>query len=277
MSQSRIWTPNRDGGRNLSQVDPRLTIYAPKFKDSYLPGVVDQPIAWFCADDLDSENYKTSVGNPILAGGIWVDRAGTPHNTANTAGATAPSVVLSSFNGRHSLFFAGHYRPNVIATPTFAGSATYSAFVAFRYYPKADNFDLYVMKGATNVGWGINQDNTSVIKTAGTWGTCLGTASQTAYGYGTVLSVRVNGTTTSNLTINGKLQSTTVPGSNPVLTAQFLSFGGDPADVNTRPGNMSLAEFILYHTYLSDNDRAAVESYLGAKYGITHAITGLRL
>lgn len=230
---------------------------------------------WLDASDASTLFDATTGGSLVAAdGGVarWQDKSGNArHATQGTAG-SRPTRKTGIKNGLAVLRFDGSN--DVMNLPT-----------SFRWWPAGTILTVLANLGSSTVPdapWyaANNADNPELrlvaSSTSGYWyyngSYKLNTAADhyDSIGTGSLRTIVLNNTAYKSYS-NGVLKNSTtltsaVPANNP---ATHHSLGGYDYSIDLKfYAGIDIAELIIYNSALSDTDRAAVESYLLAKWGI---------
>jgi hypothetical protein len=262
---------------------------------------------WLDASDA-STLYDATTGGSLVAadGGVarWEDKSGNArHMTQGTAGsrptrktAIQNSLAVLRFDGGDSVSM-----PSSTATFNFLHDGDSTVFVVFKagttanpetsYLVMANNISASSIDGKTGfyLRWddrtSANADLTdSLVHVVSNNGSArfVGNAKNgfpaNTFALATVRGDIANATTASRSQIrrNGGSAITLLTGDTNAGTALPTANASDNFTIGDQSGsvkgsglNGDIAEIIMYDTALSDTDRAAVETYLLAKWGIT--------
>lgn len=209
---------------------------------------------WLDGDDLAT---ITKDGSNFVS--QWNDKSGNSRH-ATASGSNRPTWTAAAQNGRATLAFDGTSSQMKIAS-TFLVTDNATIFAVARYVSGAF--------GAVITSKGSGDTSPSVMHTNGTWQANARTNTATGVtfsGYG-ILASTVNAGAVS-LAQDGLVRASTAVSGSLSSDATTTSIGSyREAVLNLLHGN--IAEIICFNSALSAVDRARVEAYLAAKWGIT--------
>jgi concanavalin A-like lectin/glucanase superfamily protein len=225
--------------------------------NTYLPAPV--PILWLKAD-AQSFNDGDAVGT-------WTDSSSSANNATQSTSAQKPTFRTNAINGRPAIYFDGNDALQ-LGTGITIGTGEFTAFVVYRrvgvsvqhFFGGTSSALGFRLNGGTDGTDAQLQvsDSSSSLHTGtnrhrpGTW--ALASFTKTAGGTATYtqrLKSAANGSGTSATTFSN---ATSIIGA--------VSSGGSSGF------NGYLAEVIMYNRVLSDDEIAATEAYLNAKYAV---------
>lgn len=214
---------------------------------------IPEPVAWWDASTI------TGVADlqPVSA---WSDSSPNGYNaTAN--GSTYPALYASHINGNNSVRFSGSNSFSSLLT------SSVNVFTAFMVAaPATMSGNRNILGASTNGGMEFRYNNTSrqlvvraVLASASTSAEYAITQNQYE-----ILNSSWNASSQS-IHVNGNLaiQSNYSPN---ITAGRTTLIGGGTSGMNGY-----IAEILIYHRVLSNEERATVNSYLSDKYGITVA------
>jgi hypothetical protein len=224
---------------------------------------------WLDASDA-STLYDATTGGSLVAadGGVarWEDKSGNARHATQATSANRPLRKTNQQNGLNALLFDGSNDAFSLSSITIPNS--HSVFQVYQRLTGVQSF-------------GIAHNNNNNVRYASLWFTdgilyqisnepnnfTTHGGSNAATGYFVVSTIR-NATTSIDVRRNGSSVASVTTGAG-VTNAASGSWNaiGDRSSGFFHSGN--LCEIIVYDSALSSTDRAAVETYLLAKWGIT--------
>jgi len=254
---------------------------------------------WLDASDAGSLYDATTGGSLVAAdGGVarWEDKSGNARHATQSTSANRPARKTAVQGGKDVLRFDGSNDslsiPNSTATFKFLHSADSTVFVVFKSGTTANpGHEFYAIlytdsSETTQVGYGLgtsdaspNNDAIALSVSRGVSGTSVVYASannafpSNVFGVASFVTKPTDGVA-SNRAIyrrNGGSAVASNTATNGVSTANSqanLTIGNVAATFSYYL-NGDIAEIIIYDSALSSTSRAAVETYLLAKWGIT--------
>ena len=217
-------------------------------------------------------NATTGGSNPSNAGSVkrWEDLSGNGlHFTNDTS---PPTLATNSVNGLPVVVFSSAGNQYLRCTTlAVTGSANRTVFVAGRATgTTSSSFYFALSDNLTDAGgaWGIAND-LSLRHTGGRF-SVFGSGQSDVFN---IVSAMQNGTTSSDTSMwrNGVSLTASsranVGAINTTGTAMTLASVDGPTGINLT--SCSIGEVIVYASALTSSERAAVESYLINKWGIT--------
>jgi len=229
---------------------------------------------WLDASDANTLYDATTGGSLVAAdGGVarWEDKSGNGrHATQGTSG-SRPIRKTAIQNGLGVLRFDG--TNDWLNLPT-----------DFRWWPTGTIFAVLDNAGADKPWYGLTRNDedpdirlfTSTHSGywyyGGNYRLEEGASHYNAIGTGTVRTIVLNNTAYKSYS-NGTLKNSTtlsaaVTANNPAFS-HTLGAHKFRIDASSTYAEIDICEVVMYNSALSDTDRAAVESYLIAKWGIT--------
>jgi len=256
---------------------------------------------WLDASDAQTLYDATSGGSLVAAdGGVarWEDKSGNARHFTQSTSGSRPARKTSQQNGKDTLLFAagaGASRGDDILIGSDFGDYLQSGqsatvFVVFKTLTSDVRHELINKQDASG-GWRFLVESDNKVKlffddnSGGR--TTVETASTVSTSSYSVLVFKASGGSLSSAAIYKNGASLPVSASGSVQSVDDNSAavevgGGTSGGVIYDSLNGDIGEIIIYNAALSDTDRASVESYLIAKWGITPApvpqtIAGLQL
>ena len=224
------------------------------------------PAMWLDASDTNTLYDATTGGALVAANGAvarWQDKSGNVrHATQATAGAR-PLRKDAILNGKSVLRFDG-VDDGMAHTLGIVGDNT--VFMVARSYQATSDSRTIFSATAPNTALNgtIREDSPS-----GQWGSfrvegprTSGQSLRGAYKIISSQSVGVNGSLTTNGSVTNFTSSGFYTDANARMSIGFNTFN------TTEQCNCDIAEILVFPTALSSTDRAAVESYLNAKWAV---------
>ena len=224
------------------------------------------PAMWLDASDTNTLYDATTGGALVAANGAvarWQDKSGNArHATQATAGAR-PLRKDAMLNGKPVLRFDG-VNDGMAHTLGIVGDNT--VFMVARSYQATSDSRVIFSATAPNTALNgtIREDSPS-----GQWGSFRvegprtgGQSLRGAYKIISSQSVGVNGSLTTNGSVTNFTSSGFYTDANARMAIGFNTFN------STEQCNCDIAEILVFPTALSTTDRAAVESYLNAKWAV---------
>jgi fructan beta-fructosidase len=230
--------------------------------------------AWFKADTIVGLNSGDGVA-------LWPDASGRGHPASQTNASQQPIYMAGAWNGL----------PAVRFDAAGARCLTFSR-------PVQDDFTMFcVFRGRQGAGAGGRfSDGAGLISgdvggVSNDFGACLFADGTVGAGVGnpdvTVASIagfndglphlltfkRTQFSGEASLYVDGKAYGTDSGTTNSLTSPLLLALGGHPTLTNFFSGD--IAEVKIYGSALSDSDRAAQETALSQKWGVTGALAGL--
>ena len=215
-------------------------------------------------DGADSSSTGMTLNGSLVE--TWKDKSNSGNNVT-ASGGLRPTLTSNALNGRSVLTFGGSQG----LTGNLAASITtnaYSVFVVCKISGAITNGRLLSTAGAGN-----DFASGSVIpcvSNGGTLSAYAGTQSTTPSSVTGFASYGVfAGVLSSNLVTNSAGGMSVASAAATLSTAVTRLGVGVAAQGGTGFNTCDIAEIILYPTALSNADRARVEAYLAAKWGIS--------
>jgi len=235
--------------------------------------ITTRPRLWLnAANTLSLFDATTGCNNTANGGSVkrWEDASGNGlHFTNDTS---PPTLATNSVNGLPVVVFSSASNQYLRCTTlAVTGSANRTVFVAGRATgTTSSSFYFALSDNVTDAGgaWGIAND-LSLRHTGGRF-SVFGSGQSDVFN---IVSALQNGTTSSDTSMwrNGVSLTASsranVGAINTTGTAMTLAAVDGPASVNLT--SCSIGEVIVYASALTSSERAAVESYLINKWGIT--------
>lgn len=214
-------------------------------------GAPGTPLLWLAADAITGK----SDGDPVTT---WSDSSGYGNDAASVGG--APLYRTSRINGKPALEFTAAGDQKMRAFPPV--NLPYTAFVVARQRGGANGRVLgaiYPSGANWLLGWWNGYQDTMYAEGFVQPGAVAAGTSWIMYsgrGNGSVASFYKNGSLIAQNALGVQGLNSTV------------ALSGYDASQGHELSNCDIAEVILYGSALSDVDRAAVETYLNAKYAL---------
>ena len=235
---------------------------------TFTPASITGLQLWLDASDAGTLFDATSGGSLVAADGAvarWQDKSGNNRHATQETSASRPLRKTAVQGGKDALRFDGS--DDTLSLPSITIPASHTVFSVFgRATASIHSITLgsEVEAGVTRYSaWWFN-DNVVYIKTNDDFST-HGSASTST---GAFLLVNIRTATTSVVTRRNGAQLASVTSGSAVTNASSGTWT-HVGSVGTTVHSGNLCEIIVYNTALSDTDRAAVESYLMSKWGIT--------
>lgn len=211
---------------------------------------------------LDADTLALSDGDPV---GTWTDGSGTA-NDATQTGANRPTYKTGIVNSLPVVRFDGTTNDQFMTFPTDPGTVTSSFVVGALHLAAASQIGYASFLQCPDI-WisGVLADGCST-----NWGTFADVA--TCVSAGEVLGTDVFNILELTNTVAGNQIRAYRNGVQKISISDACSgsalnqIGGDNSA--SRWLNCDIAEVIIYNTVLSAGNRAQVEGYLSAKYGL---------
>ncbi len=260
-----------------------------------LPGV-SLPVTsglqlWLDAADSATLFDATTGGSPVAAdGGVarWEDKSGNARHFTQSESTKRPQRKTAQQNGLDALLFDGSNDSLTGGDFLDGNVGGKTAFVVLKRNATGVMHEI-LTKGTTNGGWvfrltdtnklngsswsDVTFENSTDVSSSGTVTATGYTAfawRHTAGSFHTQQFFR-NGTSVETASpVEAGDGARTLPNISDVMRIGVQRYDGElaaPGDYFLYNGN--IAEIIIYDSALSDTDRAAVESYLISKWGIT--------
>jgi hypothetical protein len=215
------------------------------------------------------DGADSSAASMTLSGSLvetWRDKSGNGNNVT-ASGGLRPTLTGNALNSRSVLTFGGSQGLTGNLTASISTNA-YSVFVVCRISGASTNGRVFSTAGAGN-----DFASGSVIpcvSNAGALSAFAGTQGTNASGVTGFASYGVfAGVLSSNLVTNSAGGMSVASAAATLSTAVTRLGVGVAAQGGTGFNTCDIAEIILYPTALSTADRARVEAYLAAKWGIS--------
>jgi hypothetical protein len=213
---------------------------------------------------VDNDGYITQ----------WNDLSGNGNNATPTFGVPfTAQVITNGFNGRPVARFDGTnsvslFAPSspslaivgdmsIYAVASFVDYVNFNSFVGKTTVNLPASYDFYLVAGTGEPRFYRGNGSTSAAQVTGTIAPSLGVPH--------IVSVVMGGTSVAHF-LDGAANGTGT-------LAATLGDNGDPLGIGTRNDGATklkgdVAELFVFGSALSSADRAALDSYFGAKYGI---------
>jgi hypothetical protein len=210
------------------------------------------PDFWFKADAITGKNDADAVGS-------WTDSSGNSRTATQGTGTRQPLYKTNVVNGKPVLRFDGV--DDNLAIPAYSHGDVFSVFAVVESTALTA---AHVVVGDTSHFRFVFKDQTGNAIQLDTNDTTFRFKNAALNAFHYVSAVRA-ASTTAQVWADGATD-----GSNAVgvvaASSEGLSIGMNPAFNSFLTGD--IAEIIYYPTALSSTNRAAVETYLKAKYGL---------
>lgn len=249
----------------------------------FSPDTVSGLQLWLDADDPSTLFDATSGGSLVAADGAvarWEDKSGNGRHFTQATSGSRPLRKTSQQNGKDTLLFDGSNDEMVGSDFLDADTGSLVAFVVLRRNATGASHEI-LTKATDTAGWYFGFTNTDTLRLYNgnnSADTRVDTASSvSASSYSLIfLSATAGSFHQPAYRKNGTLLSSGSPSESgggyrtPVNTSAAVRLGSQIYNgVNYYLFNGNIAEVVLYNSALSDTDRAAVESYLLNKWGIS--------
>lgn len=250
---------------------------------NFTPASVSGLQLWLDASASDTLYDATSGGSLVAADGAvarWEDKSSNGRHFTQSSSGSRPLRKTSQQNGKDTLLFDG--TNDVLLGPDFgdylqSGQAA-TVFMVMKASSTGRRHEL-INKQNVLAGWRflIESDNKATLfcdSDASNRTTVAASTATTVSGY-TLLAWRASGgslTSSASMFRNGASISTATTGSVASVpdTSEVMAIGAAYANNTIFDSlNGNIGEVIIYNAALSDTDRAAVESYLMTKWGIS--------
>jgi hypothetical protein len=203
----------------------------------------------------------------------WDDQSGNANHATQTTGDSMPTLVTNGFNGKPVIRFDGidDYLTSasspslaltgdmsIYAVAQFVDFGNYNSIVGKTTVNLPASYDFYTVQGAGNLRFYRGNGTAS----------SLGQVSSLvipSLGVPHVVYVAMQGTAVSHY-LDGQTNGTGVLVATLADNGDALAIGSRSDLVTKMKGDF--AEIMIFGSALSDADRTAIDSYLGAKYGI---------
>ena len=227
---------------------------------------------WLDASDANTLYNATSGGSLVAADGAvarWEDKSGNARHATQGTSANRPARKTNQQNGLGAMLFDGTDDSMQLESGVTV-SASHSVFQVFQ---RATAGTHSVLLAGSSVGaypfWWFN-DNTVYEASVGNEEFTTHGSASTATGYFVAVTTRTG--TASIATRRNAASLATVTTGAGVTTAANGTWNRigvmEPSSPDVfHTGN--ICELIIYNSALSDTNRAAVESYLTTKWGIS--------
>jgi hypothetical protein len=231
-----------------------------------------------CALWLDGAD--SSAASMTLSGSLvetWKDKSGNGRDFTATSTAR-PTLTPSAINSRSAVTFAGSLTTmtgNTEAQDVIRNLAGYTIFTAIRTASVAGG-ERFALGVGTTVLFRIGQQDSRPFMGgrrvhADALEGVTGTASDLSVGAAFIQTASVNHTSQS---LTGLRNGATFASDATYMASGSSDNVASPVTVGSQPGsygfwNGEIAEVIVFNTALSTADRARVEAYLAAKWGIS--------
>jgi hypothetical protein len=243
---------------------------------------------WLDASDASTLFDATSGGSLVAADGAvarWADKSGNArHFTQATAG-SRPARKTNQQNGLDALLLDGS-NDHMIGGDylDLNGTNQITVFLAIKVRTSSVNSIELINKRdntGTDSGWYFYTNSSGKLETglvsSGTYFVLESNSAVAALNSGAVLTFKTTAGSATSATAqyrNGSQIASTVTfnqtqAASNVSKAIYLGILEFPTGTFARPFDGNFCEVIAYDTALSDANRAAVESYLMSKWGIT--------
>ena len=247
---------------------------------SVAPGGVGSGLQlWLDASDASTLYDATTGGSLVAADGSvarWEDKSGNGRHATQSAAGARPIRRTSALNGRQALEFDGSNDALLTSVALFSNKTSLSWFAVVKNDDSGNNNravfgervsgndgGLFFLKlGATNILYSRGSANAS---------TRVDVSESVSFPTTPLLASMVTTSATGTARRNGVSAGTNTTTTANVAYLNKTAIGNSIAD----DGELSvlwwdglIAELIVYDSALPDTDRAAVEAYLIAKWGI---------
>ena len=260
----------------------------PLSSGDFVPTVLAGLQLWLDGSDSSTLYDATSGGSLVAADGAvarWEDKSGNARHATQGTSANRPARKTAIQASKDVLRFDGSN--DFLTSTDFSDLSTGQAITALTVCKRSATGSVHTIISKTDGeasdittedGWGFRflADNTLHLyaskDASSTNNTSSSTVTASAF---TLLAFQATAgslTTTTKLYKNGTILSLLTTGSVQALdgTAYPVRIGMEPnTGVNYNHFNGDIAEVIIYDSALSDVNRAAVESYLVTKWGIS--------
>jgi hypothetical protein len=235
---------------------------------SVMPGFAPASVAglqlWYDASDASSLFDAASGGSLVAADGAvarWQDKSGNARHATQATSGNRPIRKINQRSGLDAIQFDG--TNDFLSLESIEIPASHSVFQVYQRLGGVQSFGIAGEPSRYAALWFsdgvLYQISNANFTTHGT--------SSDSTGYFLVSTIR-NSTASIELRRNGSTVSSVTTGSGVTNAASGeWTYIGNRTAGNFHSGN--LCEIIVYNTALSDSNRAAVESYLMAKWGIS--------
>ncbi len=219
------------------------------------------PALWLRADAGITADGMGSVTQ-------WDDQSGNANHAVQPYG-LSPALAPAAINGKPALHFDGTTYMVVPNSPSVAITGDMAAYAVVNIEDFAASRTIFG-KTAANIpspyDWYLWPDRMEFYRGDGTVYGYVRTYVMPSAGSPHVLAVNMRGTT-ANQYLDGRLSSGTSVINTPIAdNNDALGIGTRNDLANHMKGD--IAEILIFPTALSDGDRAQLDSYLGAKYGV---------
>lgn len=226
---------------------------------TFTPASVSGLQGWWDARDATNLYDATSGGSQVVSGGTvarWADKSGNNRHLTQSTSGNRPTLIANGKNGLPVLRFAADW----LDLSSFSLAQPYTVFAVWKpTIAAAYLFDDTTRSGAF-VAAGLKLNDTDSY-----FGFYAGSVIETTDTHANAWMVGatvVNGAS-SSIFINGTQKVAANTGSNSIASIRLgASYAGAFS-------GSDIAEFVIYNSALSDTDRAAIESYLIGKWGIS--------
>lgn len=225
---------------------------------TFTPTDIAGCVSWLDSSDSSTLYDSTTDGSLVADDGRiarWEDKSGNSNHVIQSTESSRPYRRVAEINSLDVIDF-GDASTYLNFTTRVAGAATETIFAVI-YYSDAKSGYQGILTTTSSMMLARNPTN---------WGTYPGTSSNTLLSTGNkyVLCMREDigsqaGTYFTNGVADGSYNNSVI---------QNVGVGGGLA---SQAYGGYIMEIIVYDSALSDSDREAVETYLGAKWGVTIA------
>lgn len=224
-------------------------------------------------ESVSENSFDNSEKSDGASVSNWYDLNPQPQNRNNfnqSNAANKPTYKENFFNGLPSLYFDGSsdymQTSGSVSSSAYFDNADFTIFIAAHFPTVTQNtsvvFQLVQTGGARNLGFEFNNVNLLRMDSAGASATG---ASPLGFDQGKIISGYRN-SSNSFLYVNGTQYANATSGASSTLSGKFcVGAYLDSLDYFTK---MYVGEIIIYGHALTLEERKAVETYLGKKWGI---------
>jgi hypothetical protein len=243
---------------------------------------------WLDASDAQTLYDATSGGSLVAADGTvarWQDKSGNARHFTQSTAASRPTRKTNQQNGLDALLFDGS-NDHMIGGDylDLDGTKQITVFLAIKARTSGVNSIELINKRdntGTDSGWYLYTNSTEKLETAlvssASYFVLESNSAVAAFNSGVVWTFKTTAGSATSATAqyrNGSLIASTIAfnqtqAATNVSKAIYLGILEFPTGTFARPFDGNFCEVIAYDSNLSDTSRAAVETYLLAKWGIT--------
>lgn len=190
----------------------------------------------------------------------WADQSGFGNHAAMSTASRRPTMAYGVLNGQPTVRFAGA-QSLALTTPT--SPQTFTIFVVGKNSRTTESFSMILGPGGSTVNNQLRWENGSSALVVGTGNNLPATTA--VIGNTRVyhaLAVRYNGSTLQIFRDGNLVSSRSLTTTGPWTLFQIAGWYSSHFLIG------DLSEILIYHSALSDADRATNDAYLRGKYGL---------